>query len=89
MPKVWNNFPDLMARQKNNVDTVQITLSVTQSVRDFLEQLSMSGFYGKNAAETAAVLLKEKLRELSTRRDMVGVSPFTTPARPPETGTDF
>ncbi|MFN5962504.1 MAG: hypothetical protein ACK5CW_13560, partial [Verrucomicrobiota bacterium] len=83
------NYPDPMARQKNNVDTVQITLSVTQSVRDFLEQLSISGFYGKNAAETAAVLLKEKLRELSTRRDMVGVAPGPTPTRPTEADTDF
>ena len=53
-----------MARQKNNVDTVQVTLSVTPAVREFLEQLSASGFFGKNAAETAVVLLNEKLREL-------------------------
>jgi hypothetical protein len=51
--------------------------------------LSISGFYGKNAAETAAVLLKEKLRELSTRRDMVGVAPGPTPTRPTEADTDF
>ena len=66
-----------MARQKNNVDTVQITLSVTQSVRDFLEQLSISGFYGKNAAETAHVLLKEKIRDL--QRDGQAPAPRYAP----------
>lgn len=62
-----------MARQKNSVDTVQITLSVTPAVRDFLDQLSRSGFFGKNSAETAAELLKEKLRELSTRPGTPGL----------------
>jgi hypothetical protein len=84
MAKLSGNSRTIMARLKNNVDTVQITLSVTQTVRDFLEQLSISGFYGKNAAETAAVLLKEKLRELSTQRNMVGVNslPPAPPAAP-------
>ncbi len=54
-----------MARAKNNVDSIQITLSVTQAIRDLLDQLSDSGFYGKNAADTASVLLREKLRELT------------------------
>lgn len=54
-----------MARAKNNVDSIQITLSVTQAIRDLLDQLSDSGFYGKNAADTASLLLREKLRELS------------------------
>jgi len=63
-----------MARQKNSVDTIQITLSVTPAVRDFLQDLCGSGFYGKNIAETAAELLKEKLRELSTK--------FGTPGLP-------
>lgn len=54
-----------MARAKNNVDSIQITLSVTQAIRDLLDQLSDSGFYGKNAADTASVLLREKLRDLT------------------------
>lgn len=62
-----------VARQKNSVDSIQITLSVTPAIRDFLEQLSRSGFYGKNSAETAAELLKEKLRDLSTRAGMPGL----------------
>jgi hypothetical protein len=53
-----------MARPKNTTETVQITISTTQQVKDLLEELSRSGFYGKNAAETAHVLLKEKIRDL-------------------------
>lgn len=53
-----------MARPKNTAETVQITLSTTQQVKDLLEELSRSGFYGKNAADTALVLLKERIRDL-------------------------
>lgn len=53
-----------MARPKNTTETVQITISTTQQVKDLLEELSRTGFYGKNAAETAHGLLKEKIREL-------------------------
>lgn len=62
-----------MARQKNSVETIQITLSVTPAIRDFLDQLSQSGFYGKNSAETAAELLKAKLREISTQPGTPGL----------------
>jgi hypothetical protein len=75
-----------VARQKNTVETVQITLSVTPAVRDFLERLSESGFYGKNIAETAADLLKEKLRDLSTRRGTPGVDMGTAGPSPWEPG---
>ncbi len=53
-----------MARPKNTAETVQITISTTQQVKDLLELLSKSGFYGKNAADTAHALLKEKIRDL-------------------------
>ena len=53
-----------MARPKNTAETVQITLSTTKQVKELLEELSRSGFYGKNAADTAHMLLKEKIREL-------------------------
>jgi len=53
-----------MPRPRNTTETVQITLSTTKQVKELLEELSRTGFYGKNAAETAHVLLKEKIREL-------------------------
>jgi hypothetical protein len=53
-----------MARQKNSVETVQITISVTEKVRDQLEVLTSTGYYGKNAAETANSLIAERIRQL-------------------------
>lgn len=53
-----------MARPKNTAETVQITLSATPQVKELLEELAKTGFYGKNAADTAMMLLKEKIRDL-------------------------
>lgn len=53
-----------MARPKNTTDTIQITLSTTPQVKELLEILSRSGLYGKNAAETATMLIAEKIRDL-------------------------
>ncbi|MCG8601121.1 MAG: hypothetical protein MI807_13340 [Verrucomicrobiales bacterium] len=53
-----------MARPKNTTETVQITLSATPQVKELLEELAKTGFYGKNAADTAMMLLKEKIRDL-------------------------
>jgi len=79
-----------VARQKNSVETIQITLSVTPTIRDFLDQLSQSGFYGKNSAETAAELLKAKLREISTQPGTPGLpvagGGTTWPVGPLKTG---
>ncbi|MDF1751835.1 MAG: hypothetical protein P1U89_03570 [Verrucomicrobiales bacterium] len=56
-----------MARPKNSAETTQLTLSTTPQVKQLLEELSTSGYYGKNAAETAAILLTEKIRELQAK----------------------
>jgi len=53
-----------MARQKNTLETIQITISTTLQVKESLQQLTETGFYGKNAADTAHALLKERIREL-------------------------
>lgn len=53
-----------MPRPKNSAETIQLTLSTTPQVKLLLEELSSSGYYGKNAAETAVILLTEKIREL-------------------------
>lgn len=53
-----------MPRAKNTVETVQLTVSTTQTIRQFLEELTRSELYGKNAAETAGILLAERIREL-------------------------
>ena len=53
-----------MPRAKNSLSTEQITLSVTSNIKRYLEALTMDGMHGKNVAETAAELLKERVREL-------------------------
>ena len=58
-----------MARPKNTAGTVQITISTTPQVKALLEELALTGFYGKNAADTAHALLKEKIRELQREGD--------------------
>lgn len=69
-----------MARPKNTTETVQITLSTTPQVKELLEELSLSGFYGKNAADTAHALLKEKIRDL--QRDGMAPQPsYTAPKK--------
>ncbi len=74
-----------MAREKNKSESIQITLSVTEPIRVMLENLSVSGFYGKNAADTAGILLREKLRELTIQAGLPGIAPMApmavTPAR--------
>ncbi len=56
-----------MPRPKNPAKTVQLTLSTTPQVKALLEDLALSGFYGRNAADTAAQLLTEKIRELQEK----------------------
>ena len=53
-----------MARPKNTLETTQITISTTPQVRELLGRLTETGLYGKNAADTAQALLKERLRDL-------------------------
>lgn len=69
-----------MAREKNPIDTIQITLSVTGPIRDMLDHLSKGGFFGKNPADTAGMLLREKLRDLYAQGRVPG---YYAPALPP------
>lgn len=56
-----------MARQKNQLETVSITVSTTQSVIDYLGTLVDSGLYGKNPAEAAERLIAFGIEELIQR----------------------
>ena len=51
-----------MPRQKNAISSVQLTVSVTETVRDRLERMTETGMFGKNAAETANHLLIDAIR---------------------------
>ncbi len=60
-----------MPRQKNAISSVQLTVSVTEKVRDHLDRMTETclfrmtetGMFGKNAAETANLLLIDSIRE--------------------------
>ena len=52
-----------MPRQKNAISSVQLTVSVTEKVRDHLDEMKETGMFGKNAAETANLLLIDSIRE--------------------------
>lgn len=60
-----------MARQKNSVESVQITVSVTEQVKEQLERLTSSGLFGKNAAETANMFITERIREIVERQSPI------------------
>ncbi len=60
-----------MARQKNSVESVQITVSVTEQVRDQLERLTASGLFGKNVADTANIFLSERIRDIVERQSPI------------------
>jgi Arc/MetJ-type ribon-helix-helix transcriptional regulator len=67
-----------MARQKNSVDSVQITVSVTEQVRDQLENLTSTGLFGKNVADTANIFISERIREIVERQSPI----LALPAKP-------
>ncbi|MBU6302005.1 MAG: hypothetical protein KGS60_10655 [Verrucomicrobia bacterium] len=60
-----------MARAKNTVETVQITISTTERVKQLLEVLTEEGLYGRNVAETASLLISEKMREMRRLGEIV------------------
>jgi len=53
-----------MARSRNEIATVQITISTTPPVKKHLGRLVETGFYGKNEAEAAERLVARELEHL-------------------------
>ena len=53
-----------MARTRNPVETTKVQLSTTPQVVRALEALAKTGMFGKNAAEVAEELMRQKLREV-------------------------
>lgn len=53
-----------MARPRNPIETVQITLSTTPLIKIYLEALVGHGIYGKTAADAAERLISAKIAEL-------------------------
>lgn len=53
-----------MPRESNPVKTKQITVSTTEQIHAFLQELTLEGLHGRNVAETANILISERIREL-------------------------
>jgi len=53
-----------MAKRPNDVDTVKITISTTERVRDFLAELVATGLFGKNPAVAAERLITRGIENL-------------------------
>lgn len=53
-----------MAKSKNTIGTVKITISTTSTVQRFLDRLVLTGLYGKNPADAAERLLARSLEAL-------------------------
>ena len=52
-----------MPKQRNDIDSVTITISTTPQVRRALQRLVRTGFHGKNPAEAAERLLARVLEQ--------------------------
>jgi hypothetical protein len=55
-------------RKENAVRTEQITLSLPPAQREMLEELTNTGYFGRNAVETATMLLWQALSDCATRK---------------------
>lgn len=53
-----------MARKPNSVTTVTITISTTEGIQRYLEDLVSGGLFGKNPAEAAERLVARGLEGL-------------------------
>jgi hypothetical protein len=55
-------------RPQNTVKTEQLTLSLPPAQRELLEELTLTGYFGRNAVETATLLLWQALQECAPQR---------------------
>lgn len=55
-------------RPQNTVKTEQMTLSLPPAQRELLEELTLTGYFGRNAVETATMLLWQALNECAPQR---------------------
>lgn len=53
-----------MARKPNSVRTVQIRISTTPRIQEYLERLVDTGLYGKNPAEAADRLIASGIEQI-------------------------
>jgi len=69
-----------MARTPNQLDTVDVRFSTTTQVRQCLERLVATGFYGRNTSDAVDRLLTETLRRLAAE-GVIKLPPVLTKER--------
>jgi hypothetical protein len=52
------------ARKRNTVETLPLKLSTTPQIHARLDELALTGLFGKSKTEVAEELLRAKLREV-------------------------
>lgn len=63
-----------MARKKNQVETVPVTISTTPPVVQYLEALVATGLYGKTTPEAAERLITQRIEQLIREGALKGPS---------------
>jgi len=69
-----------MAKSKNAIETVRITLATTPGVVAYLEKLSATHLYGKNAAETAEQIVRQEIARLLKSGELAALTASELPA---------
>ena len=64
-----------MARKPNDLSTVKITISTTESVQRHLEDLVSGGLFGKNPAEAAERLVARGIENVLREGTLSGIKP--------------
>jgi hypothetical protein len=60
-----------VARRSNITETINISISTTPSVLELIEIIVQMGFHGRNVAEAAELLMKERVLQLMEGDDNV------------------
>jgi hypothetical protein len=69
-----------MAKSKNPIETVRLTLATTPGVVAYLERLSQTHLYGKNAAETAEQIVRHEIARLLKSGELAALTARELPA---------
>lgn len=53
-----------MARPKNTIEAVQVTVSIPMGLHVYMEQLLNSGLYGRTVSEAMYLIVNQKVHDL-------------------------
>ena len=53
-----------MARPKNTIEAVQVTVSIPLGLQGYIEQLLVSGLYGRTVSEAMYLIVNQKVHDI-------------------------